>query len=184
MTEPSLFVHPGALVGSSFLVRKSVFRHEAATDAPAVEALHGAVFGPGRFARTAFRMREGFAHDPATSLVAVVDGRLIGSVRLTAIEIGATPALLLGPLAVFSELRGQGVGKALMRLSMEAARRQGAGLILLVGDQPFYWPFGFRLVPQGRVAMPGPVDPNRLLWAELLPGLAETVSGAVRVVRG
>ena len=77
-------------------------------------------------------------------------------------------------------LKNLGVGKALMRLSMEAARQRHHRLVVLVGDLPYYWPFGFRVVPAGRLELPGPVDPARLLWAELAPGASDSVAGPVR----
>lgn len=154
-------------------------RLECAADAFAIETLNEHAFGPGRYARAAYRLREGVAADPALSFVGEADGALIGSVRLTPIRIGQTPALLLGPLAVDAAWRGRGCGKALMRLSVDTARQQGHALILLVGDEPYYWPFGFRRVAGGRITMPGPVDPARLLVAELIPGAGAELSGAV-----
>ncbi|WP_181707412.1 GNAT family N-acetyltransferase [Chthonobacter rhizosphaerae] len=157
-----------------------VIRPERSADADAVEGLHAAVFGPGRFARTAFRLREGVPHDPDFSLVAFKGEDLVGAVRLTPIRIGETPALLLGPLCVRPELKNLGVGKTLMRRSMEAARVAGHRLVLLVGDLSYYWPFGFRVVPPGAVEMPGPVDPARLLIAELVAGASEGLHGKAR----
>ena len=90
-------------------------------------------------------------------------------------EIG----LLLGPLVVEPAYKGQGHGKALMRLAVEEARKAGWPFVILVGDQPYYWPFGFRPLPPGKVQMPGPVDPARLLVAELQPGAAEGLQGMV-----
>jgi len=164
----------------TFALEDVVFRPEAANDAAAIDAIHDVTFGPGRYSRTAFRLREGHAPDGPTSLVAVYRGNVIGSVRLTAIAVGETPALLLGPLAVLPALKSLGVGKALMRLSMEAARQRHHRLVVLVGDLPYYWPFGFRVVPAGRLELPGPVDPARLLWAELAPGASDSVAGPVR----
>ncbi len=163
-----------------FALDDVVFRPETAGDAAAIDAIHDVTFGPGRYSRTAFRLREGHAPDGPTSLVAVYQGNVIGSVRLTAITAGATPALLLGPLAVLPALKGLGVGKALMRLSMAAARQRHHRLVVLVGDLPYYWPFGFRVVPAGRLELSGPVDPARLLWAELAPGAFDGVGGPVR----
>jgi predicted N-acetyltransferase YhbS len=156
------------------------YRPESPVDDAAIEAIHEEAFGPGRFARTAFRLREGVPHDGPTSFVAVHDGALVGSVRLTAIRIGDTPAMLLGPLAVRPHLKNRGVGKALMRISMEAARVSGHRVVVLVGDLPYYWPFGFRAVKPGTIEMPGPVDPARLLVAELAPGAADGLKGAAR----
>ena len=164
----------------TFRLADVVFRPETIDDAAAIDAIHDVTFGPGRYARTAFRIREGHAADGPTSLVAAHRGEVIGSVRLTAIAVGDTPALLLGPLAVLPALKNLGVGKALMRLSMEAARQRGHRLVVLVGDLPYYQPFGFGPVPAGRVVLPGPVDPARLLWAELVPGAADGAGGLVR----
>ncbi|SON56560.1 putative acetyltransferase [Hartmannibacter diazotrophicus] len=154
-------------------------RLEQIEDDANIEAIHEITFGPGRYARTAFRLREGIPQEASVGRVAELDGQIVGSVRLTPIQIGATPALLLGPLAVLPHLKNKGIGKMLMRRSMDAARQEGHRLVLLVGDLPYYWPFGFRVVPPGRIEMPGPVDPARLLYAELVGGAFDGVSGKV-----
>ena len=94
-----------------------------------------------------------------------------GSIRLTPIRIGEAPdALLLGPLTVSPDFKNRGLGKALMRTAMEAAAAAGDRIVLLVGDAPYYSPFGFQQVPPGRITLPGPVDPARLLVALLNDG--------------
>jgi predicted N-acetyltransferase YhbS len=50
----------------------------------------------------------------------------------------------------------------------------------LVGDEPYYGKCGFKRVPPGGATMPGPVDPARLLIAELAEGAFDGVSGLVR----
>ncbi|WP_421857520.1 GNAT family N-acetyltransferase [Oricola sp.] len=150
----------------------------------AIETLHAEAFGPGRFARAAFRVREAGSHDPALSFVAVEaeSDRLVGSVRLTWIETAGTGCrgLLLGPLAVMEELKGKGVGKALLRNAVDAGHASGAPYILLVGDKPYYEPFGFKTVPAGQVRMPGPVDPARLLVCAFDPRATQRIGGDVR----
>ncbi|MGD9738002.1 MAG: GNAT family N-acetyltransferase [Bauldia sp.] len=158
-------------------------RTEHAGDDHRIEALNETVFGPGRFVRTAYRLREGVPADRDLSFIAEADGVLVGSVRLTPILIGGKPGILLGPLCVDAGWRGRGCGKALMRAAVEAARIHGHALVLLVGDEPYYWPFGFRRVPPAVLTMPGPVDPARLLVAELVPGAMEGVSGRVEKAR-
>jgi predicted N-acetyltransferase YhbS len=69
-----------------------------------------------------------------------------------------------------------------MRVAVEEARKAGWPFVILVGDLPYYWPFGFRPLPPGKVQMPGPVDPARLLVAELIPGSAEGLGGLVKGV--
>ena len=155
-----------------------LIRAECAADNDCVEALLDIAFGPGRFAKTAYRLREGVPHDPALSFVALAGSRLVGSVRLTPIVIGAARALLLGPLAVHPDFEGRGAGRALVRTSLEAARERGHGIVMLVGDPPYYGPLGFEPGPIGQVTLPGPVDPRRILVATLQPGAV--AAGAAR----
>jgi predicted N-acetyltransferase YhbS len=158
-------------------------RRETAADAAAVAALNDAVFGPGRYVRAAYRLREGVAPDLELSVVAEVDGRVVGSVRMTPIVIGGRPAHLLGPLVVEPAHQNRGGGKTLVATAVGNARAAGHALVLLVGDEPYYGPLGFRRVSTRDIVMPGPVDPQRLLVAELQPGAAEGLAGSVgRVV--
>ena len=88
-------------------------------------------------------------------------------------------ALLLGPLAVDPEFAGKGFGRQLIAEALEAAKADGVRLVVLVGDEPYYGRFGFRPVPPGQITLPGPVDPRRLLAAELEPGALAGYRGLV-----
>ena len=153
---------------------------ETAADADAIERLHERTFGPGRYAKTAYRIREGGAHALALSFTARIGTLLVGSVRLTPIRIGETPALLLGPLTIEPPFRDRGIGLAMIERALAEARAQGHRLVALVGDEPYYARAGFKRVPKGRAAMPGPVDLERLLVAELVAGAFDGVSGPIR----
>ena len=152
---------------------------ETAAEAVAVERLSERAFGPGRFARTAYRIREQAAADPDLSFVARISTLLVGANRMTAIRCGSVPALLLGPLTVDPAFRSRGIGAALVERSLAAAVAAGHSTVILVGDEAYYKRFGFARVPQGQFAMPGPVDPARLLMRELVPGAFAGASGAV-----
>lgn len=155
-----------------------------AQETPAYDAeiddINEEAFGPGRFARAAYRIREGGPHDRTLSFVALDGNTVVASVRLSPIVVGAGPALLLGPLAVRPHWKNKGVGRALMRMAVEASRVAGHRLIILVGDEPYYGPFGFRRTPAGQIEMPGPVDPARLLACELVPHSLAQARGIVR----
>jgi predicted N-acetyltransferase YhbS len=101
-------------------------------------------------------------------------------VRLSPIRIGDTKALLHGPLTVEPAFRERGVGQALIERALKEASAKGHRLVILVGDEPYYGKSGFKPVPPGRASMPGPVDPARLLVAELSAGAFDGVSGAIR----
>jgi len=157
-----------------------VLEAETAEDAEAILRLNDRVFGPGRFARTAYRLRETTPPDLSLSCVAWIGSLLVGANAMTPIMIGETPASLLGPLIVEPVFRSLGIGEALVTRSLESAKAAGGTLVLLVGDEPYYGRLGFQRVPPGRIEMPGPVDPARVLACELHPGALEGVSGRVR----
>jgi predicted N-acetyltransferase YhbS len=115
---------------------------ETPDDALAIERLHERTFGPGRYARTAFRIREGAGHRLDLSFTA---------------RIGT-----------------------LLQHALAAAKASGQRLVVLVGDEPYYAKAGFKRIPKGRARLPGPVDPRRLLVAELAEAAFEGVSGPIR----
>jgi predicted N-acetyltransferase YhbS len=131
MSEPSITIRP-----------------ETADDAVAIERLHERTFGPGRLAKTAYRIREGAEHRLELSFTARIGTLLIGSVRLTPVCIGAAKALLLGPLTIEPPFRERGIGQALMARALAEAKAKGHGLVVLVGDEPYYGRSGFKRVPK------------------------------------
>lgn len=153
---------------------------ETPADAPAIERLHERTFGPGRYAKTAYRLREQAAHRPDLSFTARIGTLLVGSIWLSPVRIGDTKALLLGPLTVEPVFRERGVGQALIERALKEAKSKGHRIVILVGDEPYYGKSGFKRIPPGRATMPGPVDPARLLFAELEEGAFEGVSGPIR----
>ena len=155
-------------------------RSAVQADMPAISELSARVFGPGRFVRTAYRVREGTPDVSAFCRVALLGDRIIAAIRMTEIAIGGRDgALLLGPLAVDPEFANLGYGRRLIAESMEAARAAGRELVLLVGDMPYYGRLGFVAVPPGQIALPGPVNPARLLALELKDGALAAFRGAV-----
>jgi predicted N-acetyltransferase YhbS len=153
---------------------------ETLNDAQAIERLNARTFGPGRFVLSAYRLREHVDHLLDLSFTARIGTLLVGSVRLLPICIGDTKALLLGPLTVEPPFRGRGVGRVLLERALRDAKAKGHRLVVLVGDLAYYSRVGFRPIARGSVTMPGPVDYDRLLVAELVDGAMSGVSGAVR----
>lgn len=157
-----------------------IIRRAKAVDISEISKLHARVFGPGRFVRSAYRVREGKGHFSRFCLVAHAGSRLVASLRMTEISIGGTSgAALLGPIAVEPEFRGAGIGTRLMRQALSAAREASMALIILVGDKPYYGRFGFVPAPPGRVFFPGPVDPARILACELETGSLARYRGVI-----
>jgi predicted N-acetyltransferase YhbS len=157
-----------------------VLKAERPEDLPLVDALIDRAFGPGRFVKTAERLREHNTPRRDLSLVAWSGGAAVGCVRMWPIHIGDTAAVLLGPFAVDDAWRSQGLGGQLIAEACAAAQRAGVGVVLLVGDEPYFAKLGFERAPPGRAVMPGPVDGRRLLWRAMRPGALDGVEGDVR----
>jgi predicted N-acetyltransferase YhbS len=169
MAEPRTLTPDDAPLSGAVVVRA-----EQAGDAGTIDRIVLEAFGPGRFAKTAERLREGAGIE--AGFVACLDGRVVGSVRLWRIRVGETPCLFLGPIAVQRSQRSEGLGAALVQACIDQARASGSAGILLVGDASYFGRFGFART-EG-VSLPGPVDPARLLW---LPMGRDSVSGPVMI---
>lgn len=139
-----------------------------------IEALLDEAFGTDRRARTAYALRAGTMPIASLSFAARADnGTLIGSLQCWPIELvtdtrRAYPLALLGPVAVAVNHRSEGVGKALIGACLAGAPNAA---MLLIGDAPYYGRFGFSSAATRTWALPGPVDPERLLArnADILP---------------
>lgn len=84
---------------------------------------------------------------PHLSLVAEIDGAVVGHVVCTRGEItgppGSTEALGLGPLGVLPGHQRAGVGLALMHAVLGAADARDEPLVCLLGDPGYYRRYGF-----------------------------------------
>ncbi|SMF46722.1 Predicted N-acetyltransferase YhbS [Tistlia consotensis] len=153
---------------------------ERPDDAALIDPLLDRTFGPERMTKTVYRLREMLPPVPELGFSAVdPDGHLLGSIRYWPILIEGTPAILLGPLAVEPRLQGRGIGKALVRHSLRAARQAGHRICVVVGEPEYYGPFGFRPAAEYGLILPGPVDPRRFQAQELAVGALEGVRGLI-----
>src|SRR6185437_14458581 len=125
------------------------------------------------------RLREGNHVLRELSVVAREDGRLVGTVRLWPVKVGGAAALLLGPIAVDPAARRRGLGATLAARCCEAAAAAGDSRVVLVGDLGFFERIGFEALEPGRIRLPGPADPRRVLVKALTPGAWDGVEGEV-----
>lgn len=155
-------------------------RHERGADVEAREALLDQAFDTARLKKTSERLREGRLPAKGLSLIAAEGRRVVGTARLWPISAATRPALLLGPVAVDSSYRGRGIGAALVRHALQAARRLGHGAVILVGDASYYSRFGFSGEKTAALKLPGPFERQRLLALELSPGALDGARGLIR----
>ncbi|MBI1208878.1 MAG: GNAT family N-acetyltransferase [Azospirillum sp.] len=148
--------------------------------AGAIETLLDTAFGPERNGKTVYRLRQSVAPAAGLSLIALEGSTLAGTIRYWPILLaGSVPALLLGPIAVASDLRCRGVGARLIGRSLNRAAALGHRAVILVGDAPYYEPFGFSRQTTLGLTLPGPVDYNRLLGLDLVPGTLDGLNGPI-----
>jgi len=155
-------------------------------DAASNDILLDKAFGAGRHEKAASRLRNGLDILPQLGLCVRSEGRLIGSLAFWPIQVGGTPAILLGPLAVEPGRQGLGIGKALIAAGLKRAHDLGHSYCVLVGDPAYYTQFGFQAAAPAGIVMPGNPDPKRLLalnlqndvQARALLGVSGMVAGA------
>ncbi|HFB2048520.1 MAG: N-acetyltransferase [Hyphomicrobiaceae bacterium] len=148
-----------------------------------ISKLHASLFGPGRFVRAAYRVRESVTHVSPFCHIAKCDGIVIASISFTKICIGNKPgALMLGPLAVNSSYAGFGIGRNLIQTSLNLARSAEINLVTLVGDLAYYKSVGFAVAPKQQILLPGPFDYSRVLICELRQGASLDYKGMIRPV--
>lgn len=159
------------------------------------ENLHSRAFGPGRFARTAFRVREILPTDPKLCLIAQFEDKRVGSVWMTPISLefkspefksaeskplDAQNGCLLGPLAIDPDFRSKGLGKMLVKIATNMAlSRELYEFVVLVGDEEYYGDMGFLRAKTRSIIFPGPVDPNRILVCSQRADHAKNLSGNI-----
>ena len=160
----------------------SNIRTEEARDLAGIETLYRKSFGAAPASPVSY-LRDQSPMESDLCLIAEDKGEIVGTLRFWPVSIGpVTPALLLGPVAVAPGWYTRGLGAQLINLGLGRARDAGHRLVLLVGDGPYYGRFGFsRHVTQG-LMLASPVEPERFLGLELVPGAMHGVSGEIRPV--
>ena len=155
-------------------------RQENAGDESEIRRLLGSAFDATHSKRNIWALREGAPVD-GLCLVAPADvapadvapadvapdtsapPALLGSIRYWPITVAGLPSLLLGPLAVSPEMRGQGIGQALVSDSLNLARKDGRWRCCFVSGEPHYYlKFGFEKLTQSDVILPQAIEEERL----------------------
>jgi len=158
-----------------------IIKKEEKNEGPLIEGLLSSAFGPGRFTKTTYRLRENVLHYTNLSFVCYLDNLLIGSVRYWPIlSDDNKELLLLGPVAIDPSHRGNGIGYKLIKESINHCKNSGHLLLLLVGDVTYYKKLNFSIVPSGQLKFPGPVDSQRILYNDFGTGQFMGISGNLK----
>lgn len=157
-------------------------RKEHAKDIPAVRHIHELAFSRPNEALLVEALRT--SPDPKVSLVAEVDGRVIGHIFFSRVEIGSsfdsTPSLGLAPMAVLPEFQRQGFGSRLVRDGLTECRRIGCLVVVVLGHPNFYPRFGFVPAQEKGLHCEYPATEGSFLVNELVPGALAGRSGLIK----
>ena len=148
---------------------------QTAADDVAIETLMGEAFGPARHSRSVWLLRSG---PPIANLCLVLreSGTMLASLRFWEVQLEQQTVLLLGPLAVQPDLRGQGYGQQIVKEGLSRAKAMGRWPLVLVSGEPEYYPkFGFVPASPYQLQWPGFVEPERLQILELKKGVLATL---------
>lgn len=118
------------------------------------------------------------AGDMAIERVTLLEGRVAGYVSLPRMRAPAS-MLALAPLAVASAHRRLGVGEALARAALGAAREAGWSAVVVLGDPDYYARLGFRFGPTATATIATPYPKSHTGLLELRP---EALAGVERLI--
>ncbi len=154
----------------NFIIRAA----EGFAEIQEADQLVARVFGPGRYAKSAYRLREQSCEGAGVCFIALKKdepNKMIGCVRLTPVMLHTAYSreekfYLLGPIAVDADFQGRGAGSVLMKAAIDFVDDPSVAIreIILVGDEAYYTRFGFkRAASERKIIFPGPADANRIL---------------------
>ena len=159
-------------------------RPEQPDDREAIAEVNRLAFGQNNEARLVAAVRNAEGFDPLLSLVALCDDRVVGHILFSPIHIetprGAVPALALAPMAVHPDHQRQGIGSQLVRQGLDACRRLGHGIVVVVGHPDYYPRFGFKCAARFGLKAPFPAPEEAFMALSLSPHGQDGIAGTVR----
>lgn len=157
-------------------------RPELPEDFSTVFEINQRAFGRPEEAQLVEELRR-VAH-PQISLVAVRDEQVVGHIFFSPVTIegqhSSVQALGLAPMAVVPELQNQGVGSLLVREGLNAARRMGQSIVVVLGHITYYPRFGFEIASRKGLRCEFPAPDEAFMVTELTPNALRGVSGVVK----
>lgn len=158
-----------------------LIRAERDSDIPAIHAVNAAAFPTPAEADLVDALRR--QAQPFVSLVAELDGTVVGHILFSPVSLPSRPDLqLLGlaPMAVVPEHQRRGIGSALVRAGLEECRRLGASAVVVLGHPEYYPRFGFQPSVRFGIRSEYDVPDEVFLVLELVPGSLRGASGTIQ----
>jgi len=168
-----------------FRERGMLIRSERASDVAAIAEVHRAAFGQEAEAGLVERIRAADGFDSRLSLVAEIDGRVVGHILFSPIWIETddgrcVDAMALAPMGVRPECQCRGIGSALVLEGLEVCRWLGHAIVIVVGHAGYYPRFGFERASGLGIRPPFEVPDESFMVMGLQAGVLDRARGVVR----
>ncbi|WP_285716391.1 N-acetyltransferase [Pelosinus sp. IPA-1] len=129
------------------------------------------------------RLRNSTVFVPELSLVAVVDGKIVGHIMFTKIVIKAGKetftSLMLAPVSVLPEMQGKNIGEKLILAGHKIAQALGFTSVILVGHPGYYPRFGYIRASNFGITLPIEVPDEAFMAYQLTDNSLSKVEGVV-----
>ena len=129
------------------------------------------------------RLRKSKAFIPELSIVAEIEGKIVGHILTTKLKIknkeNEFNSLALAPVSVLPEFQGKGIGGKLILESHKIAKGLGYKSIILLGHEKYYPKFGYKQAHEFGVELPFEVPKENCMAIELIENGLKNVSGIV-----
>lgn len=129
------------------------------------------------------RLRDSDAFIPELSIIAEVEGKIVGHILFTKLKIKnqsqSFQSLALAPVSVLPEFQGKGIGSKLILYGHDVAKKLGYKSVILLGHQDYYPRFGYELCEKYHINMPFDVPAENCMVIALTEDGLKGVSGEV-----
>jgi putative acetyltransferase len=149
-------------------------RPESSEDIRAIDVVHISAFGGEAEAQLVSTLRESATYNRELSLVAELNGRIVGHVLLTRVPLRREGeekhVLALGPMSVVPSQSHRGIGSKLIQAAIMLARDKGYGSIVVLGHPEYYRRFGFIVAKELGVSCNLPAPEDAMTVMEIVDG--------------
>lgn len=161
------------------LVHIRIENNESLKERSLIRAVNDAAFGGPAEAQLVDRLYED--QHALLSLVAEVDGSLVGHILFSRMWIGTSAGLVsavaLAPVAVLPAYQRRQIGSRLIFRGLDLLRDRGEKVVIVVGHHNYYPRFGFSTEKAKSIGSPFPRE--AFMAMELTAGALDGIQGSV-----
>jgi predicted N-acetyltransferase YhbS len=129
------------------------------------------------------RLRKSDGFIPELSMIAEIDGKIVGHILLTKLKIKNKStefdSLALAPVSVLPEFQGKGIGGKLIMEAHKKAKELGHKSIVLLGHENYYPRFGYKQADKYGIELPFDVPKENCMVIELIENGLNGINGMV-----